>query len=80
MTTRRCRPWSRPRPGVRVHHVDAGPPEFVPKERLLPHMPAFARQACRLLRGRGCDVVHANFFMSGWGRAGAAAPAGVSRW
>ncbi len=54
-------------PGVRVLHVDAGPPRFVPKEELLPHMREFsgaARQ--RLLRRPPPDVIHANFFMSGW--------------
>jgi hypothetical protein len=54
-------------PNVRVVHVDAGPPCFVPKERLLAHMSEFgegmlARAARRELR---YDLVHANFFMSG---------------
>jgi D-inositol-3-phosphate glycosyltransferase len=54
------------RPGVRVIHVDAGPPEFVPKEQLLPHMQAFGTEALRLMRrSLRHDVVHANFFMSG---------------
>jgi len=53
-------------PGVQVFHLDAGPPSFVPKEQLLPWMPAFEAQARELLRARAsCDVVHANFFMSG---------------
>lgn len=53
-------------PGVQVFHLDAGPPCFVPKEQLLPWMPAFEAQALELLRGLvPCDVVHANFFMSG---------------
>ncbi len=52
--------------GVRVVHVDAGPPRFVAKEMLLPHMPAFTRGVMdELARMGGCDVVHANFFMSG---------------
>lgn len=52
--------------GVRVHHIQAGPPRFVPKEELLPHMPAFAEVAQRVLSLRQpCDVLHANFFMSG---------------
>lgn len=56
-------PWRR----VRVLHIDAGPPLFVPKEQLLPHMPAFAEAARRLLRAHEpYDVLHANFFMSGW--------------
>jgi hypothetical protein len=58
-----ARPWH----GVRVLHVDAGPPRFVPKEQLLPHMPAFADAASRLVQERPpYAVLHANFFMSGW--------------
>jgi D-inositol-3-phosphate glycosyltransferase len=54
------------RPGVRVLHIPAGPPRFVPKEQLLPHMPAFTRAARQLLaHSVPYDVVHANFFMSG---------------
>ena len=53
-------------PGVRVLHIPAGPPEFVPKERLLGHMPAFTNACEKLLRsGLAYDLVHANFFMSG---------------
>ena len=55
------------RPGVRVMHIDAGPSEFVPKEQLLGYMPAFADAARRLFEHRGgYDVIHANFFMSGY--------------
>lgn len=54
------------RPGLRVLHVQAGPATAVPKEELLPHMPAFARTARQLFRHSvPYDVVHANFFMSG---------------
>jgi glycosyltransferase involved in cell wall biosynthesis len=54
------------RPGVRVVHIDAGPPRFVPKEHLLQHMPAFIRSAQRMFENSvPYDVVHANFFMSG---------------
>ena len=54
------------RPGVRVLHIDAGPPEFVPKEQLLPHMRAFGTETLRLMqRSLPYDVVHGNFFMSG---------------
>ena len=54
------------RPGLRVVHHDAGPARFVPKEALLPHMPAFVRSAQQLVRHSvRYDVVHANFFMSG---------------
>jgi glycosyltransferase involved in cell wall biosynthesis len=54
------------RPGMRVIHVPAGPPRFVPKERLLPYMPDFARHTEAVARASGgYDVAHANFFMSG---------------
>ena len=54
------------RPGMRVLHIDAGPPEPVPKEQLLPHMASFAENARRLFKHSvPYDVVHANFFMSG---------------
>jgi D-inositol-3-phosphate glycosyltransferase len=53
-------------PGLRVLHLAAGPARFVPKEQLLPHMPAFIRAAQPWFeRGRPYDVMHANFFMSG---------------
>jgi D-inositol-3-phosphate glycosyltransferase len=52
--------------GVTVVHVAAGPPSFVRKEELLPHMGAFTRGALRRIRSRGAyDLIHANFFMSG---------------
>lgn len=53
--------------GVRVVHVTAGPPLYMPKEDLLPFMDEFARQViafARMVPG-GYDVMHANFFMSG---------------
>jgi glycosyltransferase involved in cell wall biosynthesis len=53
--------------GMRVVHLDAGPASVVPREGLLPHMPAFTEAARRLLaRSQPYDVLHANFFMSGW--------------
>ncbi|MEW2416489.1 glycosyltransferase [Streptomyces sp. NPDC046866] len=53
------------RPGVRVRHVPAGPPEPLPKDDLLPHMAAFG--ACLLAewRARPPDVAHSHFWMSG---------------
>ncbi len=55
-----------PVPRLRVHQLTAGPPRPVPKEALLPYMPAFANAARqRLQGGPGFDVIHANFFMSG---------------
>jgi len=54
-------------PGLRVIHVSAGPEAFVAKEALLAHMPAFAKSCEHWLRtGPRYDVIHANFFMSGW--------------
>jgi phosphoheptose isomerase len=53
--------------GGRVVHIDAGPPEPLPKEQLLPFMPRFAENVlafCRRER-RPYDLMHANFFMSG---------------
>jgi glycosyltransferase involved in cell wall biosynthesis len=57
-------------PNVRVVHVPAGPPRFVPKEELLPAMPAFGTFLGEFFERerraqRGYDLVHANFFMSG---------------
>lgn len=52
--------------GVRVIHVPAGPPSFVPKEDLLGVMPQFSSWVCDFAeREGGYDVAHANFFMSG---------------
>jgi len=55
------------RPGVRVVHVNAGPPRFLPKEEMLPHMDEFARNTVEFFRRQrnGYDLAHANFFMSG---------------
>jgi D-inositol-3-phosphate glycosyltransferase len=54
------------RSGMRVFHLSAGPPHFVPKEELLAHMPEFTDSAIRLFAGSApYDVIHANFFMSG---------------
>jgi glycosyltransferase involved in cell wall biosynthesis len=55
-------------PGVRVVHVRAGPQAELPKERLLAHMPAFSAAMHAFVREQKLryDVVHANFFMSGW--------------
>jgi len=54
-------------PGARVIHVPAGPPCFVRKEELLPHMDAFTLGILRFAHEEGLryDLVHANFWMSG---------------
>ncbi|MER8002323.1 glycosyltransferase [Streptomyces sp. NPDC095613] len=51
--------------GVRVVHVPAGPPGFVPKDRLLCHMPEFGAFLARAWRAAPPHVVHAHFWMSG---------------
>src|SRR3954470_24809094 len=51
-------------PGVEVDHVDAGPAAELPKDELLPHMPAFARDLRRQWRRETPDVVHTHFWMS----------------
>jgi D-inositol-3-phosphate glycosyltransferase len=51
--------------GVIVDHVDAGPPEPIPKDELLNHMGDFADDLDRQWRAVRPDVVHAHFWMSG---------------
>ena len=53
--------------GYRIIQVPAGPPETMPKEELLAHMPAFRDWLARRLVASGTriDLIHANFFMSG---------------
>ncbi|MCZ4495978.1 MAG: glycosyl transferase group 1 [Thermoleophilia bacterium] len=55
-------------PGVRLIQVPAGPEVVLPKEQLMPLMPAFAEFMRGFWRREGevrPDLVHANFFMSG---------------
>jgi glycosyltransferase involved in cell wall biosynthesis len=51
--------------GVVVDHVPAGPPGEVPKDELLPYMPAFGNELARAWAAEPPDVVHAHFWMSG---------------
>jgi glycosyltransferase involved in cell wall biosynthesis len=51
--------------GYNVVHVTAGPPEQLPKDELLRHMPAFARVLRHGWVAARPDVVHAHFWMSG---------------
>src|SRR5919198_3239872 len=50
--------------GVKVDHVDAGPAEEIPKDALLPHMPAFAEDLRRQWSVDPPDVIHSHFWMS----------------
>jgi glycosyltransferase involved in cell wall biosynthesis len=51
--------------GVAVEHVSAGPPEYVPKDLLLPWMAQFGTCLRRRFAASRPDVVHAHFWMSG---------------
>jgi D-inositol-3-phosphate glycosyltransferase len=51
--------------GVRVILVEAGPPEPLPKESLLPLIPEFTRHIMEYARAQRYDLLHANFWMSG---------------
>jgi glycosyltransferase involved in cell wall biosynthesis len=51
--------------GYVVEHVPAGPPTDVPKDELLPYMPAFGDYLKDRWRSDPVDVVHAHFWMSG---------------
>jgi glycosyltransferase involved in cell wall biosynthesis len=66
-----------PAPGVVVDHVDAGPPEELPKDDLLPHMAAFAEDLRACWREDPPDVVHSHFWMSAIAALAAAAPLGI---
>jgi glycosyltransferase involved in cell wall biosynthesis len=58
--------------GYNVVHVPAGPPRAVPKDDLLPHMAAFARDLRRRWAAAPPDLVHAHFWMSGLASVAAA--------
>jgi glycosyltransferase involved in cell wall biosynthesis len=53
--------------GVRVVHVSAGPPRYLPKEEMLPYMEEFTANVLDFFRRQSAEyaLVHANFFMSG---------------
>ena len=53
-------------PGLRVHHVPAGPLAEVPKEELPHHVGEFADGVLARIRGgHPADAVHANYWLSG---------------
>lgn len=55
-------------PGVRIVHLTAGPARAIPKDELWPLMPTF-RDALRAFArrdGARYDLIHGNFWMSGW--------------
>lgn len=52
-------------PGLEVVHIDAGPPEPIPKDDLLPYMGALADGIARDWAAVPPDLVHGHFWMSG---------------
>jgi D-inositol-3-phosphate glycosyltransferase len=61
------------RPGLTVRTVTAGPRAPVPKDQLVPYLPAFARTLGADWGAQRPDVVHAHFWMSGMAAVSAAA-------
>jgi glycosyltransferase involved in cell wall biosynthesis len=57
-----------------VRTVTAGPRAPLPKDELVPHLPALARTLGADWAARRPDVVHAHFWMSGMAAVSAAAP------
>ncbi len=60
------------RPGLVVRHVTAGPAAPLPKDELVPHLPAFTRVLDADWTAQRPDVVHAHFWMSGMAALAAA--------
>jgi D-inositol-3-phosphate glycosyltransferase len=63
--------------GITVDNVDAGPPEPIAKDDLLPYMGRFATWLNRCWSEDPPDVVHAHFWMSGRAALAAAQPLGI---
>jgi hypothetical protein len=55
-------------PGVRIVNLDAGPAHALPKDALWPLMPTFRDALIKFAtsEGRAYDLLHGNFWMSGW--------------
>ncbi|HXK62584.1 MAG TPA: glycosyltransferase, partial [Acidobacteriota bacterium] len=53
--------------GIRIIHVPAGPPAYIPKEQLLPFMEEFTDYTLQFFKcqRKGYDLIHPNFWMSG---------------
>lgn len=65
--------------GIRIVHVPAGPPRFLPPDLLLPHMGEFARLLEEIWRGDDWapEVAHAHFWTSGLAAVTAARQFGI---
>jgi D-inositol-3-phosphate glycosyltransferase len=64
-------------PSAFVEHVDAGPPEPISKDLLLPFMDDFADELATAWAKRPPDLVHSHFWMSGRAALAAAHPLGI---
>jgi glycosyltransferase involved in cell wall biosynthesis len=55
-------------PRVRIVHLEAGPAAAIPKDAIWPYMPHFRDGLLRFAARDGAryDVLHGNFWMSGW--------------
>jgi len=62
-------------PGVRVRHLDAGPPRHLPKDELLPVVPELASRLADALAADPPDLLHSHFWMSGLAAVAAVAAA-----
>jgi D-inositol-3-phosphate glycosyltransferase len=51
-------------PGLRVHHVTAGPATNINKDDLRSYLDDFSREVARLFRVHRPDVIHAHYWMS----------------
>lgn len=54
------------RDGYRVVHVDAGPPEPLSTEELIPHVAQFGEGVVAETAGGRFDIVHSHYWLSGW--------------
>ncbi len=64
-------------PGLKVRHLDAGPPIPLPKDDLLPYVAKMAECLRKSWLLEPPDVVHAHFWMSGLAALHAGRPLGV---
>ncbi|MFR9801231.1 glycosyltransferase [Pseudonocardia sp. RS010] len=63
---------ARPREGLEVRHLDAGPAVPLPEDRLVTHVPVLAEELERRWRATPPDVVHAYSWTAGLAAAAAA--------
>ncbi len=61
-----CRETVLVEPGLRVHHVTAGPPAPLARERFIEHVDAYSAGVAAAIKcGPVPDVIHANYWLSG---------------